>query len=114
MSVLEVEGLSVRFDTDDGPVHAVDRLSFTLGEGEVLGVVGESGCGKSVSFMSLLRLLPETATVSGAARFDGVDLLGASNARLRAIRGRKIAFVFQEPMTSLNPAFKVAARSARC
>ena len=61
MSLLEVEGLSVRFDTDDGPVHAVDRLSFTLGDGEVLGVVGESGCGKSVSFMSLLRLLPETA-----------------------------------------------------
>jgi peptide/nickel transport system ATP-binding protein len=107
MSLLEVEGLSVRFDTDDGPVHAVDGLSLTLGESEVLGVVGESGCGKSVSFMSLLRLLPETATVAGTARFDGVDLLRASGARLREIRGRKIAFVFQEPMTSLNPAFMV-------
>jgi peptide/nickel transport system ATP-binding protein len=107
MSLLEVEGLSVRFDTDDGPVHAVDNLSFTLGDGEVLGVVGESGCGKSVSFMSLLRLLPETAVVDGSAQFEGVDLLAASNARLRAIRGRRIAFVFQEPMTSLNPAFKV-------
>ena len=107
MSLLEVEGLSVRFDTDEGPVHAVDQLSFALGDGEVLGVVGESGCGKSVSFMSLLRLLPETASVSGAARFDGVDLLASSNARLRTIRGRRIAFVFQEPMTSLNPAFKV-------
>ncbi|HET7137422.1 MAG TPA: ABC transporter ATP-binding protein [Gaiellaceae bacterium] len=107
MSLLEVEDLSVRFDTDDGPVHAVDHLSLTLGESEVLGVVGESGCGKSVSFMSLLRLLPETATVNGTARFDGVDLLRASGSRLRQIRGRQIAFVFQEPMTSLNPAFKV-------
>jgi peptide/nickel transport system ATP-binding protein len=107
MSLLDVEGLSVRFDTDDGPVHAVDQLSFTLGDGEVLGVVGESGCGKSVSLMSLLRLLPETAVVHGSAQFEGVDLLAASNARLRAIRGRRIAFVFQEPMTSLNPAFKV-------
>ena len=107
MSVLEVKDLSVRFDTDDGQVHAVDRLSFSLGEREVLGVVGESGCGKSVSFMSLLRLLPETAVVEGRAEFDGVDLLRAPASRLRRIRGRDIAFVFQEPMTSLNPAFKV-------
>jgi peptide/nickel transport system ATP-binding protein len=107
VSLLEVEDLSVRFETDDGPVHAVDRLSFRLAESEVLGVVGESGCGKSVSFMSLLRLLPETAVVGGRARFGGVDLLSADPARLRRIRGREIAFVFQEPMTSLNPAFKV-------
>jgi peptide/nickel transport system ATP-binding protein len=112
MSVLEVQDLSVHFDTDDGPVHAVDRLSFTLGEREVLGVVGESGCGKSVSAMSLLQLLPETAHVTGSARFlgdglDGIDLIAASRSRLREIRGREIAFVFQEPMTSLNPAFKI-------
>jgi peptide/nickel transport system ATP-binding protein len=107
VSVLEVQDLSVRFDTDDGQVHAVDRLSFSLGEREVLGVVGESGCGKSVSFMSLLRLLPETAVVEGRAEFDGVDLLRAPASRLRRIRGRDIAFVFQEPMTSLNPAFKI-------
>ncbi|HST15627.1 MAG TPA: ATP-binding cassette domain-containing protein, partial [Gaiellaceae bacterium] len=81
MSLLDVEGLSVRFDTDDGAVHAVDQLSFSLADGEVLGVVGESGCGKSVSFMSLLRLLPETATVEGTARFDGMDLLASSNSR---------------------------------
>ena len=68
MSLLDVEELSVRFDTDDGPVHAVDELSFTLGDGEVLGVVGESGCGKSVSFMSLLRLLPRDGDVSTARR----------------------------------------------
>ena len=106
-NVLEVHDLSVRFDTDDGHVHAVDRLSFSLGEREVLGVVGESGCGKSVTFMSLLRLLPETAVVDGRAEFGGVDLLQVPRSRLRRIRGRDIAFVFQEPMTSLNPAFKV-------
>jgi peptide/nickel transport system ATP-binding protein len=110
MSLLEVEDLSVRFETDDGVVHAVDRLSFSLGEREVLGVVGESGCGKSVSFMSLLRLLPETAKVDGSARFGDLDLLRAPTARLRRIRGREIAFVFQEPMTSLNPAFKVGSQ----
>jgi peptide/nickel transport system ATP-binding protein len=107
VSLLEVDRLSVRFETDDGAVHAVDQLSFQLEAGEVLGVVGESGCGKSVTFMSLLGLLPETAVLGGRASFDGVDLLAARGARLRSIRGRKIAFVFQEPMTSLNPAFKV-------
>jgi peptide/nickel transport system ATP-binding protein len=105
--LLEVSDLSVRFDTDDGPVHAVDRLSFTLDAGEVLGIVGESGCGKSVSCMSLVRLLPETATVSGRALFAGRDLLALSQRRLRQVRGREISFVFQEPMTSLNPVFTV-------
>jgi len=107
MSLLDVQDLSVRFDTDDGAVHAVDRLSFTLEAGEVLGVVGESGCGKSVSAMSLLQLLPETAHVTGHAEFGGRDLISAPAARLRKIRGREIAFVFQEPMTSLNPAFRI-------
>jgi len=107
MTVLAVEDLSVRFDTDDGVVHAVDRLSFGLEQGEVLGIVGESGCGKSVSVMSLLRLLPPTAHVDGRAEFDGVDLLSVPTSRLQRIRGREIALVFQEPMTSLNPVFKV-------
>jgi peptide/nickel transport system ATP-binding protein len=107
MPLLEVSDLSVRFDTDDGPVHAVDRLSFTLDEGEVLGVVGESGCGKSVSLMSLTQLLPQTAKVTGSAQFQGADLLRASGSRIRKIRGRMIAYVFQEPMTSLNPAFRI-------
>jgi peptide/nickel transport system ATP-binding protein len=97
----------VRFDTDDGVVHAVDRLSFTVDEREVLGIVGESGCGKSVSMMSLLRLLPETAIVEGRAQFGEDDLLTAAPSRLRRVRGREIALIFQEPMTSLNPAFKV-------
>jgi peptide/nickel transport system ATP-binding protein len=105
--LLEVADLSVRFDTDDGPVHAVDRMSFTLGQGEVLGIVGESGCGKSVTCMSLVRLLPETATVSGRVVFDGRDLLALPPRRLRQVRGREISYVFQEPMTSLNPVFTV-------
>jgi peptide/nickel transport system ATP-binding protein len=105
--LLDVADLSVRFRTDRGPVHAVDRLSFTLDEREVLGLVGESGCGKSVTALSLLRLLPPSATISGSARFEGVDLLRVPNARLRRIRGKEISFVFQEPMTSLNPVFTV-------
>jgi peptide/nickel transport system ATP-binding protein len=112
MTLLDVQDLSVRFATDEGDVHAVDRLSFSLEPSEVLGIVGESGCGKSVSAMSLLRLLPETARVSGRAEFDGVDLLTAPTARLRRIRGREIAFVFQEPMTSLNPSFRVGNQLA--
>jgi peptide/nickel transport system ATP-binding protein len=107
MPLLEVSDLSVRFDTDDGSVFAVDRLSFTLEEGEVLGVVGESGCGKSVSLMSLTQLLPQTATVTGSARLGEVDLLRASSSQIRRVRGRTIAYVFQEPMTSLNPSFKI-------
>jgi peptide/nickel transport system ATP-binding protein len=106
-ALLDVRDLSVRFETDDGSSHAVDRFSFTLAPREVLGIVGESGCGKSVTMMSLLRLLPPTAHVTGSALFAGEDLLQASPARLRRIRGREISFVFQEPMTSLNPAFTV-------
>jgi peptide/nickel transport system ATP-binding protein len=97
----------VRFETDQGTTHAVDRMSFTLAPGEVLGLVGESGCGKSVTSMAILRLLPDSAVVDGEAIFEGSDLLAAPAAQLRRIRGRKISFVFQEPMTSLNPAFTV-------
>ncbi len=105
--LLEVQDLSVRFNTDDGAVHAVDRMSLALAPSEVLGIVGESGCGKSVTALSILGLLPSTATVTGSARFEGAELLGASRSRLRKIRGRKISFVFQEPMTSLNPVLRV-------
>jgi peptide/nickel transport system ATP-binding protein len=107
VALLEVSDLSVRFRTDRGPVHAVDRMSFSIDEGEVLGLVGESGCGKSVTALSILRLLPPSATITGDVRFDGVDLLRVPNARLRGIRGKEISFVFQEPMTSLNPVFTV-------
>jgi peptide/nickel transport system ATP-binding protein len=112
VAVLEVEDLTVRFETDDGVVQAVDGLSFELEEREVLGIVGESGCGKSVSLMSLLRLLPPSAKVEGTARFDGIDLLSAPAREIRRIRGREIAFVFQEPMTSLNPSFRVGRQIA--
>jgi peptide/nickel transport system ATP-binding protein len=107
MTLLDVQELSVRFDTDDGAVHAVDRLSFTLAEREVLGIVGESGCGKTVSVLSLVGLLPPTAHVRGRALFAGGDLLTAPPQRMRDVRGREIAFVFQEPMTSLNPSFRI-------
>ncbi|HEY6585192.1 MAG TPA: ABC transporter ATP-binding protein [Gaiellaceae bacterium] len=105
--LLEVDDLSVRFDTDEGSVHAVDRMSLALEPRQVLGVVGESGCGKSVTAMSILGLLPKTAKVSGSVRFEGLELLGASTSQLRKVRGRQISFVFQEPMTSLNPVFRV-------
>ncbi len=105
--LLEVRDLSVRFDTDDGAVHAVDRMSLTLEPRQVLGIVGESGCGKSVTALSILGLLPKTATVTGSINFNGTELLGASRSDLRKIRGRQISFVFQEPMTSLNPVFRI-------
>ncbi|HZB02607.1 MAG TPA: ABC transporter ATP-binding protein [Actinomycetota bacterium] len=106
-TLLEVRDLSVRFDTDDGAVHAVDRMSLTLEPRQVLGIVGESGCGKSVTALSILGLLPKTATVNGSVNFDGTELLGASKSQLRKVRGRQISFVFQEPMTSLNPVFRI-------
>jgi peptide/nickel transport system ATP-binding protein len=112
MTLLDVDALSVRFETDDGVVQAVDELSFDLEEREVLGIVGESGCGKSVSLMSLLRLLPPSASVEGTARFGGIDLLRSPARQIRRIRGREIAFVFQEPMTSLNPSFRVGRQIA--
>jgi peptide/nickel transport system ATP-binding protein len=108
--LLEVEDLSVRFETDAGSVHAVDRMSLSLEPREVLGIVGESGCGKSVTALSVLGLLPPTARVTGRIQFEGLDLLRASRAQLRKVRGRKISFVFQEPMTSLNPVFRVGSQ----
>jgi peptide/nickel transport system ATP-binding protein len=106
-ALLEVADLSVRFDGDDGAVHAVDKVSFSLAPREVLAIVGESGCGKSVTAMSLLQLLPPAATVTGEARFDGRDLLSMDGRAIRSVRGKEISFVFQEPMTSLNPAYTV-------
>jgi peptide/nickel transport system ATP-binding protein len=105
--LLEVRDLSVRFDTDERTVHAVDGMSLELASGQVLGIVGESGCGKSVTALSVLGLLPKTATVTGSIRFEGAELLGAPRSRLRKIRGRQISFVFQEPMTSLNPVLRI-------
>jgi peptide/nickel transport system ATP-binding protein len=106
-SMLEVEDLSVQFRTEDGLVHAVDGVSFEVDAGEVLAVVGESGCGKTVTALSLVGLLPPSAQVRGHVRLHGEDLVLASPARLRELRGKQIGFVFQEPMTSLNPVLTV-------
>jgi peptide/nickel transport system ATP-binding protein len=108
MSLLDVRDLDVRFATPDGEVHAVRDLSFTLDKGETLGIVGESGSGKSQSVLSLLGLLAENGTVGGSASFEGRDLLRLPEAELRAIRGRRISMIFQDPMTSLNPYLTIA------
>ena len=107
--ILEVSGLKTVFTTRSGEVHAVNSVSFDLAPGELLGVVGESGSGKSVTMMSLIGLLPSPPAEirSGAVVFEGRDILALSPRQLRAIRGRQIGFVFQDPMTSLNPVFTV-------
>lgn len=107
--VLDVSGLSTIFNTQDGVVHAVNDVSFELRAGEFLGVVGESGSGKSVTMMSLLRLIPipPGEIVAGKALFDGDDLLELETEGLRAVRGGKIGFIFQDPMTSLNPVLTI-------
>ncbi|MQA03739.1 MAG: ATP-binding cassette domain-containing protein [Streptosporangiales bacterium] len=104
---LVVEDLKVRFDSDDGTVLAVNGVSFSVGPGGVVALVGESGCGKSVTAMALLGLLPATATRSGSVRLEGRDISDLGPKQLREIRGRDMSMIFQEPMTSLNPAFTV-------
>jgi len=106
-ALLTVGDLTVRFRTEDGPVLAVDAARFTIEPGEVLALVGESGCGKSVTAMALTRLLPRNAEISGSAMFGGSDLLTLSENALRDVRGRDVSYVFQEPMTSLNPVLTV-------
>jgi len=108
--LLAVENLKTHFYTSDGVVHAVDGVSYAVDAGETLAVVGESGCGKSVTALSILRLVPSPPgrIVAGAIRFQGADLLTLSEAEMRAIRGNKISMIFQEPMTSLNPVLTVS------
>ncbi|MFL6144580.1 MAG: ABC transporter ATP-binding protein [Labedaea sp.] len=106
-TLLEVSDLTVRFDTEEGPVFAVDTASFALGEREVLALVGESGCGKSVTALALTGLLPRNAAVSGSVRFAGREMVGQPEKRLSGVRGKDVAYVFQEPMTSLNPVLTV-------
>ncbi len=102
--LLQVENLTVTYETRQGPVRAVDNVSFTLHRGEVLGLVGESGCGKSTLGMALLRMVrPPGRITSGRMLFQGRDLLQLSNEEMRQLRGRHISMVFQDPMTSLNP-----------
>jgi peptide/nickel transport system ATP-binding protein len=110
--LLEVDNLQVRLFDRTGPVVAVRGVSLSVRRGEVVALVGESGCGKSVTALSLLRLLPDTAQVSGSIRLDGHDVLDLGPEQLRSIRGGEVAMVFQEPMTSLNPAFSVGYQIA--
>ena len=103
--LLEVRDLTTRFYTEEGVVHAVDGISYTLNEGETLGVVGESGCGKSVHALSIMRLIPTPPgkIEKGQVLFRGKDLLALSEENMRRVRGAEIAMIFQDPMTSLNP-----------
>jgi peptide/nickel transport system ATP-binding protein len=108
MALLEVENLQTHFGTPDGVVRAVEGVSFHVDAGETLGIVGESGCGKSVTAMSILRLIQEPpGKIAGAIRFEGRNLLEVSEAEMRDIRGNAISMIFQEPMTSLNPVLTV-------
>ncbi|MBN1874224.1 MAG: ABC transporter ATP-binding protein [Anaerolineae bacterium] len=107
--LLEVKNLTTRFDTEDGAVHAVNGISYTLDEGETLGVVGESGCGKSVHALSIMRLIPipPGRIEDGEVIFKGEDLLKLHEDEMRRVRGAEIAMIFQDPMTSLNPVLTV-------
>src|ERR1700742_2213310 len=108
MPLLEVDNLQTHFGTPDGVVRAVEGVSFHIDAGETLGVVGESGCGKSVTAMSILRLIQEPpGKIKGSIRFEGRDLLSLSEQEMRDIRGNAISMIFQEPMTSLNPVLTV-------
>ena len=108
-TLLRVKDLRTYFNTRDGVVKAVDGVTYDIQEGETIGLVGESGCGKSVSALSILRLItdPPGRIVGGSVEFEGRDLLMLSEAEMRGVRGNQIAMVFQEPMTSLNPVLTI-------
>src|SRR5512136_2569463 len=108
-TILQVQNLQTRFKTYDGLVRAVNGISFELNEGETLGVVGESGCGKSVSVLSIMGLIPQPPGIiaGGQALYHGSDLLKKSQEDMRHIRGKEIAMIFQDPMTSLNPVLTI-------
>jgi len=111
--LLEVDDLHTHFDTLTGPARSVDGVSYTVRAGQTLGVVGESGCGKSVTALSILRLLPTPpARISGTVRLRGTDLLRMSERDMRQIRGNRISMIFQEPMTSLNPVLTIGRQIA--
>ncbi|MEI3604198.1 ABC transporter ATP-binding protein [Pseudogracilibacillus sp. SE30717A] len=107
--ILEINELRTHFFTDEGEIPAVDGVSFHVNKGEVVGIVGESGCGKSVTSLSIMQLVPDPPgkIVSGEINFKGENLVKASNRRMKKVRGNEIAMIFQEPMTSLNPLFTI-------
>jgi peptide/nickel transport system ATP-binding protein len=106
-SAVKVSDLKIRFRTRERTVHAVNGVSFSLARGEVLGILGESGCGKSVTLRALMRLLPAHCEIEGRVTIGGEDVTGATPARLDALRGPRIAMIFQEPITALDPVFTV-------
>ena len=111
MALLEVSDLRTYFKTREGEVHAVDGVSFTVEEGKVLGIVGESGCGKSVTALSIMGLVQNPGrVVSGSIRFDGRELIGLKERELEDVRGRSIGMIFQDPMTSLNPVLTIGTQ----
>jgi peptide/nickel transport system ATP-binding protein len=111
MALLEIENLQVHFDTDDGVVKAVDGISYSVDRGQTLGIVGESGSGKSVSSLTVMGLSrSRNARISGSVRFDGKELLNASDEQMRELRGDDVAMIFQDPLSSLHPFYKVGAQ----
>jgi len=112
--LLEVDGLQVQFQTRAGIAHVLDGIGFSLMAGETLGIVGESGCGKSITALSIMGLVPQPPgrIVGGAIRLKGEDLLQAADVRMRQVRGNDISMIFQEPMTSLNPVFTIGDQIA--
>ena len=108
MALLEVSDLHIGLQTQRGPAEAVRGISFSLERGETLGIVGESGCGKSITVMSLMGLLPSNAKVTGSIRFDGQELVGLPDKAMCRVRGNRIGMIFQEPMTALNPVHTIA------
>ena len=111
--LLSVKNLTVVFKTRFGEVPVIDDVSFSIAPGEILGIVGESGCGKTMTSLAIMRLMPEQGIItSGSIRLSGEDLVLASEARMRGLRGNEISMVFQEPMTSLNPVFSVGEQIA--
>lgn len=112
-NILEVKGLKTYFNTVDGVVQAVDDVSFSVKQGEIFGLVGESGCGKSVTSLSILRLVDSPGKiVAGEILFDGKDLLKLSNTEMVRMRGQRISMIFQQPQTSLNPVFQIGSQVA--
>ena len=108
MPLLEIDKLNVTFEGDDGPVHAVNDLSLSIDRGETLGIVGESGSGKSQTAFSIMGLLAPNGRTAGSVRFDGQEILGAKPKVLNKLRAERIAMIFQDPMTSLNPYMRIA------
>ncbi|MDQ6851526.1 MAG: ABC transporter ATP-binding protein [Actinomycetota bacterium] len=111
-ALLVVENLTVSFPTDDGEVRAVRGVSYTVSAGEAMGIVGESGSGKSVSSMAVMGLLPKTARITGSVRFRGKEILGQKEKDYAKLRGNKIAMIFQDPLTSLNPVYSIGFQIA--